>query len=148
MGSVLCNGMSSGQCSWVTRPVFTAAAPAHSDPIIGLSAPRQITLTLQMIDANIANPMRIKDLAAAAGLSPNRFSRAFRRSVGELPRRYLHRRRIEFAQELMLSTPKTLAEIALDCGLCDQAHLTRTFHRMVGVSPSAWRRSRRGGASR
>jgi transcriptional regulator GlxA family with amidase domain len=124
----------------VTRAMFTAAAPQI--------APTQIILTLQMIDANIANPMRIKDLAAAAGLTPNRFSRAFRRSVGELPRRYLHRRRIEFAQKLILSTRKSLAEIALDCGLCDQAHLTRTFHRVVGVSPSVWRRSRRGGASR
>ena len=116
-----------------------------ADPIAGISAPRQIILTLQRMEADIANPMRIGDLAAAAGLSRGRFSRAFLRSVGELPRRYLRRRRIEFAQELMLTTRKSLAEIALECGLCDQSHLTKTFHRMVGVSPSAWRRARRGG---
>jgi len=37
-------------------------------------------------------------------------------------------------------TDKPLAEIALDCGLTDQPHLTRLFRRVVGMSPGAWRR--------
>ena len=99
---------------------------------------------LKIVDASITNPARIKDIAAAAGLSPTRFSRAFLRSVGESPRGYLRRRRVELAQNLMLSTHMSLAEIALECGLCDQSHLTKSFRRVVGISPSAWRRSRRG----
>jgi AraC-like DNA-binding protein len=101
---------------------------------------------LKIMDANLANRVRIKNIAAAAGLSRSSFSRVFLRSVGESPGRYLRRRRIELAQNLMLSTRKSLAEIALECGLSDQSHLTKSFRRVVGISPAAWRRSRRGWA--
>jgi AraC-like DNA-binding protein len=40
----------------------------------------------------------------------------------------------------MLSSGDALSRIALDCGMCDQAHFTRVFRRVVGVSPSVWRR--------
>jgi AraC family transcriptional regulator len=112
--------------------------------IAGSPAPLQIIQMLKILDANITNPVRIKDIAAAAGVSRSRFSQAFRRSVGERPCGYLRRRRIELAQNLMLSTCKSLAEIALECGLCDQSHLTKTFRRIVGMSPGVWRRSQRG----
>jgi AraC family transcriptional regulator len=52
------------------------------------------------------------------------------------------RRRIERAQGLMLQTNLSLAQIALDCGLADQAHLNKSFRRFVGQSPGAWRRAR------
>jgi AraC-like DNA-binding protein len=43
---------------------------------------------------------------------------------------------------MMLLTDEPLAFIAIDCGLADQSHLTRLFHRIVGMSPANWRRSR------
>jgi AraC family transcriptional regulator len=52
------------------------------------------------------------------------------------------RRRVERAQGLMLATDASLSDIALDCGLADQSHLTRLFRRIVGESPRAWRRAR------
>ena len=110
------------------------------------TAPAQIIRMLKIMDASVTNPARIKDMATAAGLSPTRFSQAFLRGVGESPRGYLRRRRVELAQNLMVSTCKSLAEIALECGLCDQSHLTKSFRRVVGMSPSAWRRSRPGWA--
>jgi AraC family transcriptional regulator len=110
------------------------------------TAPAQIIRMLKILDAGITSPVRIKDIAPAAGLSPSRFSQAFLRSVGESPRGYLRRRRVELAQNLMLSTRKSLAEIALECGLCDQSHLTKSFRRVVGMSPNAWRRTRPGWA--
>ena len=124
------------------------AAARRLGPIAGSPAPSQIIRLLKIMDANITNPVRIKDIAAAAGLSRSRFSRAFLRDVGESPCGYLRRRRIELAQNLMLSTRKSLAEIALECGLSDQSHLTKSFRRVVGISPNAWRRSRRGWSSR
>ena len=130
------------------RAVSNLAAVRTLGPIAGSPAPSQIIQMLKIMDANIANPVRIKDIAAAAGLSRDGFSRAFLRNLGESPRGYLRRRRIELAQNLMLSTRKSLAEIALECGLADQSHLTKSFRRVVGTSPNAWRRSRRGWASR
>jgi AraC-like DNA-binding protein len=132
----------------VTGLTSNLAAARSLGPIAGSPAPSQIIRMLKIMDANITNSVRIKDIAAAAGLSRSHFSRAFLRTVGELPCGYLRRRRIELAQNLMLSTRKSLAEIALECGLCDQSHLTKSFRRVVGMSPSAWRRSQRGWASR
>jgi AraC family transcriptional regulator len=130
------------------RAACDLTAARSLGPIAGTPAPSQIMRMLKIMDANIANHVRIKDIAAAAGLSRSAFSRAFLRSVGESPRGYLRRQRIKLAQHLMLSTRKSLAEIALDCGLSDQSHLTKSFRRVVGISPNAWRRSRRGWCSR
>jgi AraC-like DNA-binding protein len=68
------------------------------------------------------------------------------RSTAEdsLRRAAVIRRRVERAQGLMLSTDAPLSAIALDCGLADQAHLSRLFRRIVGESPRAWRRARLG----
>lgn len=42
----------------------------------------------------------------------------------------------------MLSTKASLADIALECGLVDQAHFGKLFRRLVGETPGAWRRAR------
>jgi AraC-like DNA-binding protein len=97
---------------------------------------------LAHIEANLNTPIRNKDLAVIARLSEYHFNVAFRSSVGEAPHGFIIRRRMERAQGLMLSTEKPLSEIALECGLTDQAHFTRLFGRIVGESPAAWRRAR------
>jgi AraC-like DNA-binding protein len=56
---------------------------------------------------------------------------------------YVMRKRVEMAQELMLSTSEPLSSIALICGLSDQSHLTRWFRRVLGQTPAFWRRMRR-----
>ena len=92
------------------------------------------------IDANIGSAIRTSALAAAVQLSPSHFSRAFRQSLGDTPSAYVARRRMKLVQEKMLTTDAPLSQIALDCGLCDQSHLTRVFRRFVGTSPRRWRR--------
>lgn len=105
-------------------------------------APWQVRRVLAHIEANLDTPLRNKDLAAVARLSTFHFNVAFRNSVGDSPHGYLIRRRVERAQGLMLSTEKSLSDIAAECGLADQAHLTRLFRTIVGESPAAWRRAR------
>jgi len=105
-------------------------------------APWQLRRVLAHIEANLTTPIRNGHLAELARLSTFHFNVAFRRAVGESPHRYIMRRRIERAQGLMLSTERPLSQIAIDCGLADQAHLTRLFRRIVGESPAAWRRAR------
>jgi AraC-like DNA-binding protein len=105
-------------------------------------APWQLRRVLAYIEANLSMPLRNKDLAGVARLSTFHFNVAFRKSVGNSPHEYLIRRRMERAQRLMLSTDAPLSEIAAECGLADQAHLTRLFRRVVGESPAAWRRAR------
>jgi AraC-like DNA-binding protein len=73
-------------------------------------------------------------------LSSSHFSRAFKESYSETPHAHIVRRRIERAAKLMLTTDEPLSRIALACGLCDQAHLTKLFRRGTGQPPAAWRR--------
>jgi AraC family transcriptional regulator len=105
-------------------------------------APWQIRKVRTYIAENLRTTLSIGDLAALVGLSRFHFSRAFKDTFGDSPHRYVLRRRIEHAQGLMLTTKTALAEIALECGLVDQAHLGRSFRRIVGETPAAWRRAR------
>lgn len=117
------------------------AAPV---PVRGGLAPWQIRKVTSHVEAHLDRPIRNEDLAALVRLNPSHFGRAFRNSLGEPPHEYVMRRRVERAQGLMLSTDASLSEIALDCGLADQSHLTRLFRRVAGESPRAWRRARIG----
>jgi transcriptional regulator GlxA family with amidase domain len=83
----------------------------------------------------------VSDVAEACGLSVNHFSRAFRRSIGKPPHRWLLDRRIQRAQDMLRINHLSLADIALTCGFAEQSHFTRVFTRTVGMPPGAWRRS-------
>jgi AraC family transcriptional regulator len=96
------------------------------------------------VDANLSRKIPIRELAQLLGLSASHFCRTFKCTFGVSPREYVLRRRIELAQGLMLTTSEPLSSIALSCGMCDQPHLTRSFHRVVGETPYMWRRTRRG----
>jgi AraC family transcriptional regulator len=83
----------------------------------------------------------VSAVAEACGLSVNHFSRAFRRSLGKPPHRWLLDQRIERARNMLRTTEVPLADIALACGFAEQSHFTRVFARIVGMPPGAWRRS-------
>jgi len=95
------------------------------------------------VEANLSRKILIRELARLLGLSARHFCRAFKCTFGVSPRDYMLRRRIEVAQALMLTTSEPLSSIAVSCGMCDQPHFTRSFHRIVGETPYAWRRTRR-----
>jgi AraC-like DNA-binding protein len=89
---------------------------------------------------NLDQPISTEKLTALNGASAGHFFRTFKATFGQTPSAYITSRRIERAQQMMLTTSHPLSQIALDCGLCDQSHLTRLFRRLVGTTPSEWRR--------
>jgi len=96
------------------------------------------------VEANLCRRIPVRELARLLGLSASHFCRAFKCTFGVSPRDYVLRRRIEVAQGLMLTTSEPLSSIAVMCGMCDQPHFTRSFHRIVGETPYTWRRTRGG----
>jgi transcriptional regulator GlxA family with amidase domain len=122
------------------RPVPADLSPTRNP------GPKLIAWKLRRVlahmDANLATSLRNRELAALVNLSEFHFNVAFRNSVGATPHEFLIRRRIGRAQELMRSTHMPLCEIATDCGLADQAHLSRLFRKVVGETPAAWRKRR------
>ncbi|HEY4292442.1 AraC family transcriptional regulator [Luteibacter sp.] len=93
------------------------------------------------MDERLDQSFPVSSVADACGLSVNHFSRAFRRSMGKPPHRWLLDRRIDRARELLRDTALSLADIALACGFAEQSHFTRVFTRTVGMPPGAWRRA-------
>jgi AraC-like DNA-binding protein len=95
---------------------------------------------LGYIDANIAEPITLANLAAAAGLSRMYFARTFRAATGLRPHDYVLHKRIERAQQMLADTSDSLVDVALSVGFQTQAHFTTVFKRIVGNTPCQWRR--------
>jgi AraC family transcriptional regulator len=112
----------------------------HESSSRGGLAPWQAKRIVAYIEAKRALCIRVADLAGIVQFSISHFSRAFSESFGQPPIAYVKERRIRHAQFLMLNTRESLSQIALDCGMSDQAHFTRVFRKVVGVSPGLWRR--------
>ena len=93
------------------------------------------------IDDHIAERISLEELARQAGVSRFHFARQFRLSTGESPMGYLRRVRIERSKSILQSRDTTIAEVAAGLGFSDQSHFTRTFGRLVGVSPRSFARS-------
>ncbi|MBS0234866.1 MAG: helix-turn-helix transcriptional regulator [Proteobacteria bacterium] len=101
---------------------------------------RQERRVKEMIATNIDGNLPLEDLARECSLSVSHFARAFRKSTGVPPHRWLLQVRIDKAKEILLDTNMALSEISLICGFADQSHFTRVFTRMEKLSPGAWRR--------
>ena len=101
----------------------------------------QLNLSLDYIEQRCFEPIRLYDLAGLLGLSESYFSHAFKASTGVPPLRWQMETRIGKVKELFLRDDLTLTDISAMTGFADQAHLTRSFKKIVGVTPSEWRRS-------
>ncbi|MDB5482968.1 MAG: AraC family transcriptional regulator [Caulobacteraceae bacterium] len=127
------------ETKWRHPPERARSAPPA--PAKGGLPPRTMRRVEDYIEENLGNPVPIVDLAELCRLSVRHFTLAFTQSFGQPPHGYIVRRRIERANQLMVRTEEPLSQIALDCGLADQSHLTKWFRRLLGVTPSAWRKT-------
>ncbi len=106
-------------------------------------APWQLRRACAFIDAHLCGDPSVSDLAGECRLSASHFARAFRQSTGVAPHRWIMKRRMERAKQLLLEGELDLVQVALTSGFFDQSHFTRTFGRSEGHSPGKWRRLRR-----
>jgi AraC-like DNA-binding protein len=112
-------------------------APVHRR--LGLTQ-RQLQQVTDFISDNLAQPVRLSQLAALAGLSSSQFGRAFKTSTGTTPHKWQLASRIESAKQRLSEGRSSLVEIALDAGFSEQSHFSRAFRASTGASPSVWRR--------
>jgi AraC-like DNA-binding protein len=109
---------------------------------------RRMLRARDTMDRAFAQPLDVPALARVAHVSPSHFARQFRATFGETPHRYLQRRRVERAMELLRETDRSVTEICLDVGFTSLGTFSRTFRAIVGESPSAYRaRFAAGGAA-
>jgi AraC-like DNA-binding protein len=98
-----------------------------------------------VIDRSYAGELNVETLARAAHASPAHFSRSFKRAFGETPHKYLQRRRIERAMELLRETDLMVTAISLEVGFQSLGSFSAAFKELVGESPIDYARRWRAG---
>jgi AraC-like DNA-binding protein len=92
------------------------------------------------LDRHYASPISLAALARMAGMSRFHLVRVFREAYGETPIRYLSRRRIERAQDLLRYANLTVTEVCVSVGFSSLSSFSSRFRMLVGESPSAYQR--------
>ena len=110
-------------------------------PEAGSTSPRMdaVLAMIDTIERRHAEPLRLAEIAAAAAMTASSCCRLFRAVTGTSPMEHLRQVRIRRAGALLRSG-LPLADVAARTGFCDGAHLVRTFRRLTGRTPGAWRR--------
>lgn len=91
------------------------------------------------MDRHFAEPLDLARLAAVAGVSKYHFVRCFEAAYGETPMRYLTRRRIERAQDLLRAANLSVTEVCMIVGYASLGSFSARFSRLVGESPTVYR---------
>lgn len=124
--------------------VLRGAHPARKLERAGRLSAATLARVRARIEDCLAFPVAVMDLAIEAKLSPFHFSRAFKRTTGQSPHRYLTERRIERAKSLLQFGDLPISRIALESGFTSQQHFTGMFRRFTGAPPAAYRQLLRG----
>jgi AraC-like DNA-binding protein len=93
------------------------------------------------LDERASGSVTMADASEHLGASPTRLTRAFVAAFGIAPHAYLDARRLDAARDRILAG-QALADVALEVGYVDQAHLTRRFKRFLGTTPGRFAQSR------
>lgn len=112
-----------------------AAAVDHRAPD---SSPSWWKRTEEYLRANAGSPLRIREVAREAGVHPVHLARVFRKQTGITPGEYVQSLRVQKACARLTSREHSLADVAVECGFTDQAHMTRLFKRFTGTTPAAF----------
>lgn len=100
----------------------------------------QISRVDKYINGHLDHCIRTTELALLLGLSVSHFSHAFKQTTGVTPLAYVAALRVEAAKQHMVCSERSLSQIALMHGFCDQSHFCRVFRRQTGLSPQTWRK--------
>lgn len=100
---------------------------------------RDILELLRDIGGRLDDDVSLDRLAARAGWSPFHFHRAFRKVVGETPKQYTQRLRLDRAAARLATSADAVLAIAAAEGFASHEVFTRAFRRRFGCTPSAYR---------
>jgi AraC family transcriptional regulator len=94
---------------------------------------------IEKLEVEYAERLTLDDLSREAGVHPVHVSRVFRKCVGEGIGEHVQRLRVRAACEQMREPKISIAEISVALGFADQSHFTRTFRKVAGMTPNAFR---------
>ncbi len=101
----------------------------------------RVAKAVRHIQTHFAEPLKIPELAALAGLSPYQFDQRIRKIFQITTGQFIHKVRMDAAVRRLRETDEPVALIAQDCGYSDQSAFTRQVRQTVGLSPTEFRRT-------
>ena len=125
---------------WLLTALSRRHSTARPTPDTIPGAHRIAHVVRDRLADELLEPPSLADLGAELGLSRYQLLRAFRTTMGIPPYAWLAQHRVTRARGLLESGLRP-AEVATLVGFADQAHLTRWFRRVLGVTPAAYRNS-------
>ncbi|MBD0369944.1 MAG: helix-turn-helix transcriptional regulator [Pyrinomonadaceae bacterium] len=120
---------------------IVAEASRHSLRKSGHKPPLWLRQAREILDEQFSETVTLVALSETVGVHPVHLAREFRRFYHCTVGGYVRKRRIEFACRQMSTTDFALSDIAHAAGFFDQSHFARTFKRVVGLTPSEYRRA-------
>jgi len=95
----------------------------------------------QIMEKNFCFNLRLEDFAELTHRSLSSFKRDFQQTFGESPGKWLLKRRVQNAANLIINTDMSFSQIAYDSGFEDLSHFSRSFKKIMGSTPSDYRSS-------
>lgn len=101
---------------------------------IGVRHPR-LSQVIQMMEANIEEPISPSVLARDVGLSTRQLERLFRRYLNRSPKRYYMELRLQKARNLLMQTDMSVINVALACGFASPSHFSKCYRAQYNTTP-------------
>jgi len=99
----------------------------------------RLTPALEFLEAHFSEPIRVDDAARLCAMSACCFMHLFKEVTGHSFVAYLNRFRVSRAQHLLATSDRSIADISLETGFCNQSYFGVIFRRVTGMSPLAYR---------
>ena len=109
----------------------------------GSRPPSWLRQAKELLHARFAESLKLSEIASEVGVHPVHLAQTFRKSYRCTVGDYVRELRIQYACHELASSEKSIVDIALSAGFCDQSHFDRTFKRFTGVAPSLYREALR-----
>jgi AraC family transcriptional regulator, transcriptional activator of pobA len=119
---------------------FLNAPPISQPTLAGQPSVLRLDAVLTLVENRYPSALTVEEAANIAGLSRWQFMRLFKRVMGESFISYLHHFRIGKAQELLASTGKSIVDVSLETGFCDQSYFGMVFRKYAHMTPLSYRR--------
>lgn len=119
----------------------TIAAWRSNTSIVTEAAKLSAERLREVILSDLSSPLSIREASDAVGMSQSRLRAVFKQSTGLSPKSYQQRARFLKVLDLLRMTNLSVAAIAEKVGFSDPYSFSHRFHKVVGCSPSAYRKS-------
>lgn len=112
-------------------------------PSVITSIPSKVLEAVSYIQLNLKENLTIKYLAERANQHPDYFSRVFQQATGERPMNFIHQKRIERAQYLIITSDMSYDDISAETGFETTAYFSRIFKKVTNMTPGGYKRHNR-----